>query len=62
MSKPRKLQLGSTTVTITLTGEAYRVRARKGTPLTKEDHIQLQILEHQLRYYGFQPFGAAGSE
>ena len=43
------------TVMITLEGDTYYVRARKSTPLTDEDHIQLQILEHQLRYYGLQP-------
>jgi hypothetical protein len=50
------------TVMITLEGETYYVRARKSTALSGEDHIQLQILEHQLRYYGFQQPGASGSE
>lgn len=54
-SQSRKLKLGTMTVIITLEGDAYPVRARKATPLTDEDYIQQQILEHQLRYYGLQP-------
>jgi hypothetical protein len=29
----------------------------KSTPLIKEDHIQSQILEHELKDYGLQPCG-----
>lgn len=54
-SQSRKLKVGTMNVTITLKGDSYHVRARKSTPLTDEDHIQLQILEHQLTYYGLQP-------
>jgi hypothetical protein len=61
-SQSRKLKLGTMTVIITLEGDAYHVRAHKATPLTDEDYIQQQILEHQLRYYGLQPRGTAGSE
>jgi hypothetical protein len=61
-SQSRKLKLGTMTVMITRAGDTYHVRPRKSTPLYDEDHIQLQILEHQLRYYGFQQRGAAGSE
>ena len=61
-SQYRKFKLGTMTVTITLEGDRYHVRARKLTPLTDEDYNQLQIPEHQLRYYGLQPRGGAGSE
>ena len=54
-SQSRKLKLGTMTVMITLESDTYHVRARKSTALNDEDHIQLQILEHQLRYYGLQP-------
>ena len=48
-------------VMIARQGDTYHVRVRKSTPLTKEDYIQLQILEHQLSYHGLDPRGAAGS-
>ncbi len=39
-------------VTITRSGDTFHIRACKGGhPLTQDDHIQLQILEHQVRYY-----------
>ena len=47
-SQSRKLKLGTMTVMITRAGDTYHVRPRKSTPLYDEDHIQLQILEHQL--------------
>jgi hypothetical protein len=50
------------TVMMTLEGETYDARARKSTAHTGKDQIQLQILDHQLRYYGFQQPGASGSE
>ena len=56
-SQSRKLKLGTMTVTSTLKGYTYHVHARKATPLTDDDQIQ-----HQLRYYGSQQRGAAGSE
>jgi hypothetical protein len=56
-SQSRNLKLGTMTVMIAREGDTYHVRVRKSTPLTKEDQIQLQILEHQLRYYGLHPRG-----
>jgi hypothetical protein len=47
---------------ITLEGDTHHVRAHKSTTLTDEGYLQLQILEHQLKDYGFQQRGAAGSE
>ena len=49
-SQSRRFQLGTMTVTVTQQGSTYRVRAQKDEPLSEEDYIQLQILEHQLRY------------
>jgi len=47
MTHTKKLQ-----AIVTRSGDTIRVRASKGgAPLTQEDHIQLQILEHQIRYY-----------
>jgi hypothetical protein len=60
-SQSRKLRIRNMTVMIAREGDTYHVRVRKSTPLTKEDYIQLQILEHQLSYYGLDPRGAAGS-
>jgi len=38
-------------VTITRSGDMFHIRGSKGgQPLTREDHVQLQILEHQVRY------------
>jgi hypothetical protein len=37
---------------VTRSGNTIRIRASKGgKPLTQEDHIQLQILEHQVMNY-----------
>ena len=44
MSDTHKLR-----ATVTRSGDKTRIRASKGgQPLTQEDHIQLQILEHQV--------------
>ena len=61
-SQSRTLKIRNMTVMIAPEGDTYHIRVRKSTPLTKEDHIQLQILEHQLRYYGLQPRGAVRSK
>jgi hypothetical protein len=49
-SQSRRFLLGTTTVTVTQQGSTYRVHAHKDESLSQEDYIQLQILEHQLRY------------
>ena len=61
-SQSRTFAIGDMTVTVTLEGDTHRVSVEKATPLTDEDHTQLQILEHQLRYHGLQPRDAAGAE
>ncbi len=46
--KSRSFQLGAMSVTIEQDGSASRVRVRQDEPLSQEDLIQLQILEHEL--------------
>lgn len=50
-NKCRTVNLQGLIVRLTKKGDAIRVRILEKEPLTDEDRIQLQVLEHQLRYH-----------